>query len=114
MKNFVLFLRANNSMKAEAFSAPKEIADRNNWLENAHKEGYIRQLGGTMPPIPEISRTIYADETSNTGPFVQEGHFLTGYLIINAQDINEAQKIASTNPILKAGGNIEIREIVLR
>lgn len=114
MKNFILFLRANTNMDPGAFSDPKEIEDRKNWLENAQNKGYVKQLGGTMPPIPDMSSTLYADGTIATGPFMQDGHFLTGYLLITAQDMNEAQEIASTNPILKAGGSVEIREILLR
>lgn len=114
MKNFILFLRANTSMDPASFSDPKEIEERKNWLENAQNKGYVNQLGGTMPPIAEMSSTISADGTIATGPFIQEGHFLTGYLIINAENMKEAQEIAATNPILKAGGSVEIREIVLR
>lgn len=114
MKNFILFLRANTSMNPGAFSDPKEIEERKNWLENAQNKGYVNQLGGTMPPIPEMSSTLSADGTKATGPFIKEGHFLTGYLIINAKNMKEAQEIAAANPILKAGGSIEIREIVLR
>lgn len=114
MKNYILFLRANTTMDPASFSDPKEIEERKNWLENALNKGYINQLCGTMPPIPDMSSTLYADGTKATGLFMQEGHFLTGYLIINAENMIEAQKIASTNPILKAGGSIEIREILLR
>ncbi len=114
MKNFVLLLRANTKMDPGAFSDPKEVADRAKWLEEVKELGIVKYLGGTMPPIPPMSNTIFADGSSKEGPFMEVSHFLTGFLIIESEEIELAKKIAETNPILKAGGSVEIREILLR
>lgn len=114
MKNFVLFLRANSSMDPSAFSDPKEIKLRAKWLEEVQGKGIVKNLGGTMPPIPSQASTIFSDGTLKEGPFMEVSHFLTGFLIIEAEDLQAAQKIAETNPILIAGGSIEIREIYIR
>lgn len=114
MKNFVLLLRANTSMDPEAFTDPKEVADRAQWLEDVTAQGVIKNLGGTMPPIPAMASSIFADGTLKEGPFMEVTHFLTGFLIVEAEDLENAKKIARSNPILKAGGSVEIREIMLR
>lgn len=36
------------------------------------------------------------------------------FLIVQAEDLETVQKIAKSNPILKAGGSVEVREIILR
>ena len=114
MKNFVLLLRANTNMDPGAFTDPKEVADRAKWLEDVQKKGVVKYLGGTMPPIPPMSSTIFADGSVTEGPFKEVEHFLTGFLIVEAENLEAAKKIAETNPILIAGGSVEVREIILR
>lgn len=114
MKNFALLLRANTSMSPTAFSDPKEIELRAKWLEHVKNEDLVVNLGGTMPPIPDMAKTIFADGSSKDGAFSEVAHFLTGFLIIRAPDLEAATQIAQSNPILAAGGSVEIREIMLR
>ena len=114
MKNFVLLLRANTNMDSGAFTDPKEVADRAKWLEDVQVKGIVKFLGGTMPPIPPMSSTLFADGSIVEGPFKEVSHFLTGFLIIEAEDLATAKKIAKSNPILIAGGSVEVREILLR
>lgn len=114
MKNFVLLLRANTHMNRDAFTDPKEVEDRGKWLEEVKAQGVVVQLGGTMPPVPLMAATLFADGSVTEGPFTEGVHFLTGYLIIIAENLEGAKEIGKTNPILKAGGSVEIREIILR
>lgn len=114
MKNFVLALRANKSMSPTAFSDPKEIELRAKWLEEVKRQGIVVSLGGTMPPIPTMAATLFADGSVQYGPFTEFSHFLTGYLVIRADDLEAAKVVANTNPILAAGGSVEVREIILR
>lgn len=114
MKNFALFLRANYDMSPESFADPKEIELRAAWLEDVKQKNIVVHLGGTMPPIPTMATTIFSNGDEKSGAFTEEKHFLTGYLIITAKDLDDAKAIASSNPILKAGGSVEIREIILR
>ncbi|MDH2206997.1 MULTISPECIES: YciI family protein [Empedobacter] len=114
MKNFVLLLRVNTNMDPGAFTDPREVADRAKWLEDVKEKGIVKNLGGTMPPIPPMATTIFADGSVKEGPFKEVEHFLTGFLIIEVEDLEAAKKIAATNPILVAGGSVEIREILLR
>ena len=101
-------------MSPDAFSDPKELELRAKWLEDVKKEGIVVQLGGTMPPIPQMAETIFADGSLKSGAFSEDIHFLTGYIIVKADDLEAARKVASSNPILKAGGSVEIREILRR
>ncbi|WP_293914715.1 MULTISPECIES: YciI family protein [unclassified Sphingobacterium] len=114
MKNFVLLLRANTNMSAEAFFDSQEIKLRAEWLEEIQKKNIVVNLGGTMPPSPSMATTIFADGSIREGAFSEISHFLTGYLVIKAENLESAKEVASSNPILKAGGSIEIREIMLR
>ncbi len=67
-----------------------------------------------MPPIEPMACTIFADGSIKEGPFKEVDHFLTGFLVIEVEDLESAKKIAKTNPILIAGGSVEVREVLLR
>lgn len=114
MKNYVLFLRANTAMSPDAFNDPKEIAHRAQWLANVQSKGIVKYLGGTLPPIPTMAGTLFADGFAKEGAFAEANHFLTGFLIIEANDLDSAKQIAATNPILIAGGSVEVREMIPR
>ncbi len=114
MKNFALFLRANREMSRDSFSDPQEIALRSQWLNDIEAKGIVVNLGGTLPPIPAMSATINSENAMLEGPFSEDIHFLTGYLVIKAADLAAAMDIARTNPIINAGGSVEVREILLR
>lgn len=60
MKNFVLLPRANTHMSPTAFSDPKELQMRAQWLENLKSKEIIVSPGGTMPPIPNMAVTIFS------------------------------------------------------
>lgn len=114
MKNYVLLLRANTNMLPAAFSDPKELRMRTQWLENLKDTEIIVSPGGTMPPTQNTAMTIFANHTEKEGPFTEKCYFLTGYLVIRSVSLESARMIAQTNPILSAGGSVEIREVMLR
>ncbi|MBC7935354.1 MAG: hypothetical protein H7Y86_08380, partial [Rhizobacter sp.] len=44
-------------------------------------------------------------------PVVANNEMVTGYLLINAKDVKEAEAIAKDCPILVFNGSVEIRQI---
>jgi len=44
------------------------------------------------------------------GPFAETNEQLGGFILINAQDLNEAIQVASKIPIIRLGG-VEVRPI---
>ena len=63
---------------------------------------------------PETATTVRVDngETLTTdGPFVAVKEALGGYLVLDADDLDEAIEIASQIPAARMGGAIEVRPI---
>ena len=58
------------------------------------------------------ARTIKAGNVITEGPYADNDEFVTGYMVVQANTIDEVGELAKTNPILKAGGNIEIRAVL--
>lgn len=112
MKDFVLIMRANQSMNT--LPTAMDLEERIAWLAEIEKKGLMSQKGGAMPAMPEAVGFVYTDGTTIDGFENGTEHFIVGYLVIKAENIQKAKIIALTNPLLKAGGSIEVREILLR
>ncbi|MEO3402903.1 YciI family protein [Mucilaginibacter sp. CAU 1740] len=48
------------------------------------------------------------------GPYTEITEFISGYIVVCAETIEEVVGLAKGNPIFKIGGNIEVREVMKR
>ena len=74
-------------------AAQNKIVDRGNRLDD---EGRVVKAGGVI----------------TNGPYVEIKEAIGGYIIIRASSLEEATEISKGCPILKIGGNVEVRELV--
>ena len=81
------------------------------WLEELIKNK-IRIDGGALAGKSVMIEG--ANKPMVDGPFVESKEKVGGYLIINANDLNEAAAIAKNCPIYEFEGYVEIREIVVK
>jgi len=63
------------------------------------------------PPqrIDAAGKVVKAD-TVTDGPYSEAKEAIGGFLIVRANDYDEAEEIAESCPILQLGGNVEIRQ----
>ncbi|QIL38030.1 transcription initiation protein [Pedobacter sp. HDW13] len=57
-------------------------------------------------------RVVHADKNVINGPYAEIKESIGGLVLIRAKDYDEAAEIAKDCPILKLGGNVEIRMAV--
>ena len=57
-------------------------------------------------------RLLSADGEISEGIYIAENQTLGGNMVITANHIDEATEIGKSCPILKIGGNVEVREIL--
>ena len=57
-------------------------------------------------------KKIYSDQSTEDGLHFSEGLTLGGNLILKAETLESASEIAKRCPILFAGGNVEVRNII--
>ncbi|WP_175634538.1 YciI family protein [Pedobacter ghigonis] len=57
-------------------------------------------------------RVVHADKHVINGPYAEIKESIGGLVLIRAKDYDEAAEIAKGCPILKLGGNVEIRMAV--
>ena len=79
------------------------------WIEGFAKSGnYI-----SSDPIEPAGRYIKASGVTSDGPFIESKEAISGYVLIKANNIDEAVAFGQQCPVLKTGGAIEVRPIMM-
>lgn len=112
MKEFALIFRLKDI--ADFKPSPEQMQERMNWLGSIAAQNKLVDKGNTLLPIPGSAKTVKADNVITDGPYTEIKEFISGYIVVKAETIDEAVEIAKGNPIFKVGGNIEVREVLKR
>lgn len=113
MKEFALIFRLKDV--ADFKPSPEQMQERMNWLGSIAAQNKLVDKGNTLLPGIGSSKVVKADNVVTDGPYTEIKEFISGYIVIKAENIDEAVEIAKANPIfVQVGGNIEVREILKR
>lgn len=112
MKEFALIFRLKDI--SDFKPSPEQMQERMNWLAGIAAQNKLVDKGNTLLPTPGSAKTVRPDSVVTDGPYTEIKEFVTGYIVIKAESIDEAVEIAKGNPIFKSGGNIEVREVLKR
>lgn len=110
MKEFALIFRLKDI--SDFKPSPEQIQERLNWLGNIAAQNKLVDKGNTLLPVPGAAKTVKPDNIVTDGPYTEIKEFISGYIIVRAESIDEAVAMAKGNPIFKIGGNIEVREVL--
>ncbi|MGE8533020.1 YciI family protein [Chryseobacterium sp.] len=110
MKEFALIFRLKDI--SDFKPSPEQIRERLNWLGSIAAQNKLVDKGNTLLPAPGAAKTVKADNIVTDGPYTEIKEFISGYIIVRADSIDEAVEMAKSNPIFKIGGNIEVREVL--
>jgi len=94
--------------------SPEQMQERMNWLAGIAAQNKLVDKGNTLLPIAGSAKTVKADDVVTDGPYTEIKEFISGYIVVKAETIDEAVAMAKGNPIFKVGGNIEVREVLKR
>lgn len=111
MKEFVMIFRLSGNT-GTAKPSPEQLQERMNWLGGIAAQNKLADKGNTLSPVS--ARTVKPGNVVTDGPYTEIKEFISGYVIVKTDTIEEAVEMAKANPIFKIGGNIEIREVVVR
>ncbi|SMO37027.1 Uncharacterized conserved protein [Chryseobacterium rhizoplanae] len=110
MKEFALIFRLKDV--SDFKPSPEQIQERLNWLGSIAAQNKLVDKGNTLLPAPGAAKTVRPDHIVTDGPYTEIKEFISGYIIVRAESIEEAVEMAKGNPIFKMGGNIEVREVL--
>jgi len=113
MKEFALIFRLKDI--ANFKPSPEQMQERMNWLGSIAAQNKLVDKGNTLLPIPGSAKTVKPNNVVTDGPYTEIKEFISGYIVVKADNIDEAVEIAKANPIFdQVGGNIEVREVLKR
>lgn len=113
MKEFALIFRLKDI--SDFKPSPEQMQERMNWLGSIASQNKIADKGNTLLPIPGSAKTVKPNNVVTDGPYSEIKEFISGYVVVKAENIDEAVEIAKANPIFdQVGGSIEVREVLKR
>lgn len=75
-----------------------------------HPKKKLADKGNTLSV--SNARTVKPENIVTDGPYTESNEFVSGYMIVKTDTIDEAVELAKANPIFKVGGSVEVREVV--
>lgn len=108
MKEFALIFRLANV--SDAKPTPEQIQERMNWLGSIAAQNKLADKGKTLSV--GNAKTVKSGQVVTDGPYTEIKEFISGFVIVKTDTIEEAVEIAKENPIFKIDGNIEVREVM--
>lgn len=112
MKEFALIFRLKDI--SDFKPSPELMQERMNWLGSISAQNKLVDKGNTLLPVPGSAQTVKPNNVVTDGPYTEIKEFISGYIVVKTDTIEEAVEIAKENPIFKIGGCIEVREVLKR
>jgi len=113
MKEFALIFRLSDI--GDFRPSPEQMQERMNWLAGIAAQNRLVDRGNTLLTNPGSAVTVKPGKVVTDGPYTEIKEFISGYIVIKADSIDEAVAVAKANPIFEqVGGSIEVREILKR
>jgi hypothetical protein len=112
MKEFALIFRNNqNSGSRPTEEQMKEITiSWMKWMGSIAAEDKLASSGSRLGVSG--SKIVKPGNIVTEGPFTEAAEFITGYIVVKTKSVDEAVGIANDCPVLKVGGDVEIRPVV--
>ena len=111
MEKFMLLFRGgiHHAYNAnESKEGMEHMQEWMNWMGGLHQKGTLISADPLLPTGKEI---IGEAKKVSDNPYISQGEQVGGYVIVNANDLDEAVEIAKGCPIFKEDGKVEVRPI---
>jgi len=113
MKEFALIFRLKDI--SDFKPSPEQMQERLNWLAGIASQNKLADKGNTLLPFAGSAKTLKPGNLITDGAYTEIKEFISGYIVVKADSIDEAVDMARDNPIFdQVGGSIEVREILKR
>jgi hypothetical protein len=114
MKEFVLLFRRDNITKEAQPSVEQMQASIKPWQDWMGGLAAQNKLASPGNRLNSEGRVVKPNNVVTNGPYAEIREAIGGYIIVKANDFNEAVEMAKGCPILQSpwNGNVEVRMAV--
>ncbi len=110
MKEFMLIFRSEKKVER---STPEEMQAQiktwQDWIGGIAAQG---KFVGTNALGME-AKVVRSNNIITDGPYMELKEMVGGYVIVKADDIEEAIKLSDGCPVLSYGGSVEVRDVMV-
>ena len=110
MAEFMLLFRYNTSGKEPS---PEQMQETGKlwwaWMQKLEAGKKISRVGNRLS---RAGRVVKANSMVTDGPYAEIKEILAGFMVIHAEDFDEAVEISKECPIIQTGGNVEVRKFI--
>jgi hypothetical protein len=112
MKEFALVYRNqyNNMLQVTKEQAAASMQQWVEWFNQMSNSGQLVSHGSRLEP--STGRVAKPGNVVTDGPYAEIKETIGGFSIIKAESYDKALQLAQACPIIKVGGNVEVREII--
>ncbi|SHH90954.1 YCII-related domain-containing protein [Chryseolinea serpens] len=110
MKDFLLVFRTDYNTMPKASPEEMQASTKRwmDWIGGIAAQNKLVDRGNRLVPAGQV---LKPDNVIADGPYTEIKESIVGYSLVKADSIQEATELAKGCPILRIGGNVEIREI---
>ena len=112
MDEFLFVFRRDISSRDAQPSPEKMQQLLKSWQDWMGSLAAQNKLANSGNRLGHEGRVVKPNKVVTNGPYVELKEALGGYILVKAENIDEAAELAKGCPILQLGGNVEIRNIV--
>lgn len=111
MKEFLMIFRNEfkPDFKPTAEQIQASIKQWQDWIGGIAAQG---KFVGTNRLSSADAKVMKPNNVITDGPYAELKEIVGGYLIVNAENVDQALKLAEGCPIFGSGGNVEVREVI--
>lgn len=110
MKEFMMIFRSD---KDKPMPSPEEmqVAVRHwqDWIGGIAAQGKFVATNA----LGFQGKTVHSNGTVTDGPYTELKEIVGGYIIVKAENLDEAVKLSEGCPTLSNGGNVEVRDVMV-
>jgi hypothetical protein len=110
MKDFLLLFRTDYNTMPKGSPEEMQASTKRwmDWIGGIAAQNKLTERGNRLVPDGKV---LKPGNVITDGPYTEIKESLVGYSVVKAATLEEATELAYGCPILKIGGNVEIREI---
>lgn len=112
MKDYLLIFRGGDARRKEMSQEQMQqhMQKWGEWMQSLSEKGQLK----AGDPLEDDGNMLYKKDDGNIatdGPFPETKELVGGYLIISANDQEQANEISKECPIFEYNGTVEVRQI---
>ena len=100
----------NPNMEPTPEEIQEEVKAWQDWIGGIGAQGKLKNPGDALG---FEGKTMHADGSVTDGPYAEVKEIIGGFIVVSAENIDEATELAKGCPALSNGGKVEVRDIMV-